>query len=214
MGKLALYILQLVPSLIAVALSLVAPRLVTASTSSGATGDALLKEVEGLVQRFLALAFVTVLAVWGVVFSGIFSALSAPVSECERVRLWLALEAPAGLFFVFAILNVAISRSKDSTAVFGQRQQIGSTVELAIRKLANTTEQLLLAFVARGALAATLPLHLLPSALALTIGLWIAARILFYTGYTLQNPAGREFGFDLTIANSLVALLIAIWYAV
>ena len=164
----------------------------------------LLAECEKLVVRFVVASAIIVGSTWAVVL------LVLPFRSLTLAQAF-QYEAFAALFYLFAFMRVAVLRAADERAVLGQRQKTGPAVEMAIRVLNNTTEQLLFSFLARMALAATLANATVHKAM---LSLWLTGRLLFLLGYTQENLMGREFGFDLTLISSASALLVALVHTI
>ena len=126
-----------------------------------------------------------------------------PISLLNAIKL----ELPSFFLYFFCIVRVATLRAEDPTAVLGQREKVSDDVEIAIRVLNNTTEQLILGVGSRLILATTVNNFW---AQIFVTSLWISGRVLFILGYTKENPMGREFGFDLTFLTSLVCLIVSV----
>jgi hypothetical protein len=175
-------------------------------------GDVLLAHCKKLSERGFAYALVTISVVFGICLPYLnngYVKISPSTTPSDRLTYSLTFDIFTGLFYAFAILNVAIARSNDPSAVMGQRTGVGLNVELASRKLQNSTEQLLLNIISRSTLAIVIKPEesiLLPA----SVSLFLMGRVLFFYGYSATNPMGREFGFDLTILSSISCLLFAL----
>jgi uncharacterized membrane protein YecN with MAPEG domain len=42
------------------------------------------------------------------------------------------------------------------------------------------------------------------------LSVWLTGRVLFFIGYSPDNPMGRELGFDLTFFSSIFSVLFAV----
>jgi hypothetical protein len=91
----------------------------------------LLQDCNALAQRFSFVSVIVSIAIW-VVWARF---TPGPLNDVvlERVAFALQLELVPALFYVVCIVRVAILRSKDVTAVLGQRTGTSKPVELAIR---------------------------------------------------------------------------------
>lgn len=191
------------------------PQIVFLEPPSSLDGDALLAHCKKLGERGFLAATIVVSVVFGLCIPTISGGMvrisyNNPLdTPAQRLAYSFMLDVFTACFYVIAILNVAMSRSQDPTAVSGERQGIGLRVEMASRKLQNTTEQLFLNVLSRSVLAVVITAEdaaLLPASVAL----FLSGRVFFFAGYSTTNPMGREFGFDLTLMSSLACLVYAI----
>lgn len=94
-----------------------------------------------------------------------------------------------------------------SSNIDGSKPVNGSPLDITLRYITNTVEQLLLfAIACFGFVAAfpTLAVHLLP-----VMGIWfLIARLLFWIGYR-RNPVKRAIGFAGTFHPTIVLLAVA-----
>lgn len=91
----------------------------------------------------------------------------------------------------------------------GSRPETGSALDIALRYVSNTTEQLVLFSVACAGVTVAAPevaQKLLP-----VLGCWfVLARIAFLFGY-LHSPLARSVGFAATFHPTLVTVIYALW---
>lgn len=150
--------------------------------------------------------FIGIMAAW--IASGAFILLGAPLfgslvfpeisAAFEALALALML---AALPFFAGIANAARLRHFTSN-IDGSAPAAGSSLDLGLRFVTNTAEQLILFSIA-GFCAATFA-----SSQAVTflpvMGLWfIIARTAFFIGYRI-NPLSRAFGFAATFHPTIV----------
>jgi len=93
-----------------------------------------------------------------------------------------------------------------SQAIRGNHEE---KLEFPKRHLSNTLEQA--ALFGLGFLASSSFLSRHNASAASFVGMWLAGRFLFITGYTKANPIGREFGFDLTFWSGLLVSSLGVY---
>lgn len=115
---------------------------------------------------------------------------------------WLVLP---GLCLLAAVGRIAQSRFFDHVTIDGNAPPQGSAMEIDLRFLANTHEQVVLAFIGWLALAYLLPpaqLGVIPM-LAMS---FVFARLCFWVGYHRSGPA-RAFGFAATFYPTVASYI-------
>lgn len=131
-----------------------------------------------------------------------------PASRLAFAASWLTVPGVALLAGVIG----AAGRGFHADAIEGTRTPASHALEINLRYNQNTVEQAVLAAIAWGALAVTLPraqLWLIP-AMAAAFGL---GRLTFWIGY-LIHPMGRAFGMVLTALPTVAAYAWLVWRAV
>jgi len=123
-------------------------------------------------------------------------------SRLAYVVSWLL--APA-LCLLAGIVSVAAQRFFVSEAIDGTRAPQSRFLEINLRYNQNTLEQTVLAACAWLGLAVAAPLNVVAIVPLLAV-LFVAGRILFWTGYLIA-PWARAFGFGLTFYPTAATLL-------
>lgn len=125
--------------------------------------------------------------------------VDSPISRIAGALRWLAV--PGGCLLL-AIGMVAARRFFTRAGIEGGVAPAGSALEIDLRVVTNTAEQVLLAAIGYLAFAVTAPLEqlgLIPAAaMAFAIG-----RVAFAVGYHV-HPLARAFGFGLTFYPTVV----------
>ncbi len=127
----------------------------------------------------------------------------------DKIAVAVRSAAAPGLILAVAIARLAKHRfftPEDIDA--GAAQTSSSKAQMLQSMLQNTLEQAVLAVIAYGFWAVTMPSAWL-SVCYLAAAAFVIARILFFVGYERGAPA-RSFGFALTFYPSLLILIIAI----
>lgn len=133
-----------------------------------------------------------------------YSRSSAAILESRLTTLGIA-ALVLGLWLAAAIGNVARRRFASDGAIDG-RNGTDPHVDVANAILRNTAEQVVLAFVAYGALTLLSDHARVP--VALFAACFTAGRLVFWTGYR-DGAEARALGFALTFYPSVAALLMA-----
>ncbi len=133
-----------------------------------------------------------------------------PVPDTLQRALGLGLAGPA-LALAAGIGNAARQRQFVSN-IDGSRPAEGSPLDITLRYVTNTLEQL--ALFATAAACLTLLAPDLARRILLTAGLWFTvARGLFWLGYQ-RHPLARATGFAATFHPTLALLAVALWQGV
>lgn len=128
--------------------------------------------------------------------------LMEPIDRVVYAMRWLVL--PAGTL-VLGVMLVAGGRFFSPEAIDGAEPNPRSSLDIHVRYVTNTTEQLLLFAVANLALS----IHLDGTAVRMIplLALWFSfARIAFLAGYH-KSPIARAFGFAATFYPTVAVLL-------
>lgn len=133
----------------------------------------------------------------------------ASVTAPERVGYAVRCEVFVGLMLLLGIATVARQRFFSDSDIDGAAARPGTSVDINIRYVVNTSEQVLLAFIAHLALAAIMPaesLHIIP----ILVALFVFARLCFWIGYHV-SPAARAFGFACTFYPTIGVYVFVLW---
>ena len=131
------------------------------------------------------------------------------VTEPERVGYAVRCEVFIGLMLLLGVATVARQRFFSDSDIDGATPRPGTSVDINIRYVVNTSEQALLAFIAHLALAAVMPteaLHIIP----ILVALFVFARLCFWIGYHV-SPAARAFGFACTFYPTVGVYIFVLW---
>jgi hypothetical protein len=125
--------------------------------------------------------------------------VDSPISRLVWVSRWLLVP---GACLMAAVAIVAARRFFTRAAIEGGAGALGSTLDVDIRVVANTLEQVVITVIAYLGLAVTASMEelgIIPAAaIAFAIG-----RLAFWIGYHI-HPLARSFGFALTFLPTFV----------
>lgn len=128
--------------------------------------------------------------------------LMEPIERVVYAIRWLVLPAAT---LVLGVALVAGGRFFTPRAIEGDAPARGSALEINLRYVTNTSEQLLLFAIAL--LALSIHLHGTAVRMIPLLALWFAfARLTFLAGYH-RSPLARAFGFAATFYPSVAMLL-------
>lgn len=143
-------------------------------------------------------------ALWIYLGLKIWASDVAPIDTmAARLGFAIQYEIFVGLMLLAGVGTVARQRFFSDHDIDGSAPEQGSSVELNIRYIENTSEQVVLAFIAHLSLAVVIPIHLL-HIIPLLVSLFVVARICFWIGYHI-SPAARAMGFAATFYPTVVA---------
>lgn len=151
----------------------------------------------------------------GLLLSGLFTFFANEDSHLARAFANLSALQSLALAQGIAALSLIASVAWAAFLRFfvsdidGSRPKDGSALDLALRCVTNTTEQLLIFVIAATCIFASSPM-LAPSFLP-AVAIWfIFARILFFVGY-YSHPLARSVGFAATFYPSLAMMAYGLW---
>jgi len=131
--------------------------------------------------------------------------LSAMTSVGERLSFALRCDLLAVLMLLLGIGVVARQRFFSTDAIDGSFADRGSSLDINVRYVQNTTEQCLLLIVGHLVLATVVSevgLKMIP----ILVALFVFARLCFWIGYH-RSPISRAFGFAATFYPTVGVLL-------
>jgi uncharacterized membrane protein YecN with MAPEG domain len=118
----------------------------------------------------------------------------------DRLAYAVRCDVIAALCMLAGVAMIANRRFLLPEAIGGGR---AASLEVDLRYLTNTTEQLVLAVIAHLALSVELPAGSL-RAIPILVVLFVIGRIAFWIGYRI-SPVGRAFGFATTFYPTVAA---------
>ncbi|HMQ58387.1 MAG TPA: MAPEG family protein [Rhizobiaceae bacterium] len=142
---------------------------------------------------------------------GVFPAPTVADEPGARLAFALRWQLLPLLALLYGIAWLARYRFFHAHAIHGDNPPDDRALMAGRAYLENTTEQLLLAFIAHMALAVLLPVNWLQLIPALAVWFTIC-RVLFRLGYAHGAPA-RAFGFAGTFYATIIAIVIALAFA-
>lgn len=155
----------------------------------------------------------------GIIIAAIVSGLFIYSAQLWAVqhKFLSHLSAQQGAALAMGIAAIAIVASIGWAAALrffvsnidGSKPQDGTVLELALRNVTNTTEQVLLFSLAAVCVSASTP-TLEPAFLPIMAVWFVLARIMFVVGYHV-HPLARALGFAATFYPSVGILIYGVW---